>query len=61
MKTKIALNKETKIKEILDLIDGTYTKFSGAYSTTKHTLSKLSLEELDSLYVMISTTVDLPE
>lgn len=48
---------KTKIEEVLNLINGTYSVDSDAYITTKKSLSKLSLHEIESLHIMIQTTV----
>ena len=56
---KVALKKESRIEETLDLISGTYVKGSVVYKTTKYALGKLSLIELDALYIMMGTAIDL--
>ena len=56
---KVALRKETRIEETLDLISGTYVRGSVVYATTKDALGKLSLIELNALYVMMGTTIDV--
>lgn len=50
------IKKETNIDEILSLIRGEHSMYSDYYIATKRSLFKLSLHEIEILYIMIKTT-----
>jgi hypothetical protein len=49
--------KEKRIQECMDLLEGSYTRESVVFQTVEKGLKKMSLEEIGGVYSMLLTRV----
>lgn len=59
-KADVPDQRDRMIGLIMDMLSGSYLSQSVISERVRHSLRKLSLAELDSLYAMLLTTIDRP-